>query len=186
MAAKKACGEAAPRPLNDVVRRQMKSMPRRDTAVELSLRRAMHRLGLRYRVHLRGLPGTPDIALTKARIAIFVDGCFWHRCPEHGTAPKNNSGWWAKKLDENVARDRRKDIQLEELGWTAVHVWEHEDPMDAAEKIRRIWWERVRGSAGHTHQAEDPWDPGRTEVRGGYAEEHVQCHAVSGSLDGFS
>ena len=139
-----------PPPLNDVVRRQMQSMPRRDTGAELALRHALHQLGLRYRVHLRTLPGTPDIALTRARISIFVDGCFWHRCPDHGTAPKNNSEWWASKLDENIARDRRKDAQLRDLGWTVVHVWEHEKPAVVAVKIYGIWRERTGCSAGQT------------------------------------
>jgi DNA mismatch endonuclease (patch repair protein) len=138
----------SPRPLNDLVKRQMRTMPRKDTAVEMALRRELHRLGVRYRLHPRHLPGTPDIALTRARLAVFVDGCFWHRCPEHGTSPKNNSRWWASKLDENVARDRRKDRQLEELGWLPVHVWEHEDPAVAAAKIARVWRERICSSAG--------------------------------------
>jgi DNA mismatch endonuclease (patch repair protein) len=144
-----------PQPLNEIVRRQMQSMPRSDTAVELALRRELHRLGLRYRVHLRGLPGTPDIALTKARVAVFVDGCFWHRCPEHGTSPKNNSAWWATKLDGNVARDRRKDLQLHDIGWTPVHVWEHEDPLVAAAQIYKIWRERVASAAGQIDEASD-------------------------------
>lgn len=146
---------AAPRPLNDIVKMQMRAMPRKDTAVELALRRELHRLGLRYRVHLRGLPGTPDVALTRARIAVFVDGCFWHRCPQHGTAPKNNSAWWAAKLDGNVSRDRRKDTQLRDLGWTPLHVWEHEDPIAAAAEIYRIWRERAGPSAGQTHMDSD-------------------------------
>ena len=121
----------------------------------MALRRALHRLGLRYRVDLRTLPGTPDIALTRGRIAIFVDGCFWHRCPDHGTAPKNNSEWWASKLDENVARDRRKDAQLKDLGWTVVHIWEHEDPAAAAAEIYGIWRERTGCSAGQTKKTSD-------------------------------
>jgi DNA mismatch endonuclease, patch repair protein len=146
---------AGPQPLNDTVRRQMRSMPRRDTEVELALRRELYRLGLRYRVHMRALPGTPDIALTRARVAVFVDGCFWHRCPEHGTSPKNNSAWWASKLDGNVARDRRKDLQLEEIGWIPIHVWEHEDPVGAATNIYRMWRERTGSSAGQTYDVGD-------------------------------
>jgi DNA mismatch endonuclease (patch repair protein) len=134
----------------------MKAMPRRNTGAEISVRRALFDLGLRYRVHLGGLPGSPDIVFTKVRIAVFVDGCFWHLCPEHGTLPKNNAKWWAAKLEENVARDCRKDLQLEQLGWMPVHVWEHEDPICAAEKIRRIWWERGGRSAGQTKKTEDP------------------------------
>jgi len=146
------CGSASGRtqltPLSDVVSRQMQAMPRRDTGVELALRRALHRLGVRFRVNYKGLPGTPDIALTKARIAIFVDGCFWHRCPDHGTAPKNNADWWAAKLAANVERDRRKDRALIEMGWLPVHVWEHDDPVIAAIEIRRKWVERLNASAG--------------------------------------
>lgn len=138
----------SPRALSDVVTRQMKAMPRRDTQVELAVRRELHRLGVRFRIHARQLPGTPDIALTRARVAVFVDGCFWHRCPAHGTSPKNNADWWSAKLDGNVARDRRKDAELQELGWMPVHVWEHEDPAEAAGKIQRIWRERVGLSAG--------------------------------------
>lgn len=128
----------------------MKAMPRRDTGAEVALRRELHRRGLRFRVHVRGLPGTPDVALTRARVAVFVDGCFWHRCPEHGTSPKNNSEWWAAKLEGNVERDRRKDRQLTDLGWHPLHVWEHEDPVVAAEKIHAIWRVRTGLSAGHT------------------------------------
>jgi DNA mismatch endonuclease, patch repair protein len=148
-------GRIGPRPLNEIVQRQMRAMPRSNTAVERALRRELHRLGLRYRVHLRDLPGTPDIALTKARVAVFVDGCFWHRCPEHGTSPKNNSAWWAAKLDGNVARDRRKDIQLQELGWVPIHVWEHENPTNAAAKIHKIWRERIGPAAGQTYERDD-------------------------------
>lgn len=144
-----------PHPLNETVRRQMRSMPRRDTETEMALRRELHRLGLRYRVHLRSLPGTPDIALTKARIAVFVDGCFWHRCPQHGSAPKNNSAWWQAKLDGNVKRDLRKDAQLRDLGWIPVHVWEHEDAAVAARQIREFWRERIGRSAGPIDTQDD-------------------------------
>lgn len=146
---------SAVQPLNDSVRRQMRSMPRRDTQIEVALRKELHRLGLRYRLHLRVLPGTPDIALTRARLAVFVDGCFWHRCPEHGTSPKNNSAWWDAKLDANVERDRRKDMQLSDLGWAVVHVWEHEDPTEAAEKIYSIWRERTGPPASPMDVARD-------------------------------
>ncbi|MGV0656739.1 very short patch repair endonuclease [Mycolicibacterium thermoresistibile] len=125
----------------------MRAMPRKDTRVEIALRRELHRLGLRFRVNHRGLPGTPDIAFTRARIAVFVDGCFWHRCPEHGTSPKNNASWWAEKLAGNVERDRKKDRDLAVMGWTVVHVWEHEDPVQAAVRIRQMWMARL-GSIG--------------------------------------
>jgi DNA mismatch endonuclease, patch repair protein len=133
----------------------MRAMRRKDTGIEKGLRRELHRIGLRYRVNLRELPGTPDIALTRARVAVFVDGCFWHCCPEHGTFPKNNAEWWASKLDGNVERDRRKDSQLLELGWIPIHVWEHENPTSAAAKIYNIWRERVGPAAGQTYETGD-------------------------------
>jgi len=113
----------------------MQRQPRRDTAPEMALRRALHARGVRYRLHHPGLPGRPDVALPAARLAVFVDGCFWHACPEHGRAPRNNAGWWAEKLAANTARDRRKDEALSAMGWLAVHVWEHEDPAEAASRI---------------------------------------------------
>lgn len=137
-----------PPPLSNVVSRQMSGMPSRDTRAEVTLRRELHSRGMRYRTHLRTLPGRPDVAFTRARIAVFVDGCFWHRCPDHGTAPKNNGEWWADKLDANVARDRRNDDDLRRLDWITVHVWEHEDPAEAAEAIHRLWRSRLTADVG--------------------------------------
>ena len=122
---------------------QMKRMPRKDSKAELRLRRKLHKLGLRYRVHLKGLPGTPDVAFTRAKIAVFVDGCFWHRCPEHGVIPKANRQWWTNKLETNVRRDARKDSELRELGWLPVHVWEHQDCEVAARQLKDLWRSRV-------------------------------------------
>jgi DNA mismatch endonuclease (patch repair protein) len=116
----------------------MRANRSRDTAPELALRRELHGRGLRYRLHrrpVRGLRCTPDILFIGPRVAVFVDGCFWHRCPVHGTDPKANGEWWARKLDENVARDRRNDRALAEHGWTVVRVWEHEVPAAAADRI---------------------------------------------------
>ncbi|TPG34660.1 very short patch repair endonuclease [Mycolicibacterium hodleri] len=143
----------APKPLSEAVRRQMSAMPTSDTGAEMALRRELHGRGMRFRVQVRTLPGRPDIAFTRARIAVFVDGCFWHRCPIHGTAPKNNADWWAAKLDANVARDARKDASLEELSWLAVHVWEHDDPVIAADAIEHLWQSRLTDAAAG--QAED-------------------------------
>ena len=122
---------------------QMKRMPRKDSKAELRLRRKLHKLGLRYRVHLKGLPGTPDVAFTRAKIAVFVDGCFWHRCPEHGVIPKANRQWWTNKLETNVRRDTRKDSELRELGWLPVHVWEHQDCEVASRQLKDLWRSRV-------------------------------------------
>jgi DNA mismatch endonuclease, patch repair protein len=132
-------GRRTPRPLNATVSAQMQRMPRSSTGPELALRRALHRLGMRFRIGGNGLPGRPDIVFTKAKLAVFVDGCFWHRCTQHGTLPKNNADWWVAKLDRNVARDREKDAALDGLGWLAVHVWEHEEPQSAAVRILELW-----------------------------------------------
>ncbi len=120
----------------------MSRMPRRDSHPELRLRRELHRRGMRFRVHGR-LPGRPDIVFSAGRLAVFVDGCFWHACPEHGTLPKNNQNWWREKLNGNLARDREKDRKLDALGWLPVHVWEHEPVEEAAHRVEELWRERT-------------------------------------------
>ena len=105
-----------------------------DTAPEVALRRELHRRGLRCK-QVRPVPGlrcTADIAFTRARLAVFVDGCFWHRCPDPRHAAARITGWWQAKLDRNVARDRRNDAALAAAGWAVVRVWEHEAPDEAA------------------------------------------------------
>jgi DNA mismatch endonuclease (patch repair protein) len=87
---------------------------------------------------------TADIVFGPARIAVFVDGCFWHRCPVHSTSPKANGDWWRAKLDANVERDRRADAVLRMRGWTVIRVWEHEPPEEAADRVLRA----VSGVAG--------------------------------------
>jgi DNA mismatch endonuclease (patch repair protein) len=100
---------------------------------------------MRFRLHDRRLPGTPDIVMAGARLAVFLDGCFWHACPLHGSVPKNNHEWWTAKLDRNVERDCEKDAQLNAIGWHPIHVWEHEDPAAAAELIVGEWRRRAAG-----------------------------------------
>lgn len=110
----------------------------RDTGPEMRLRSALHRRGLRYRVNRRverGIRTTVDLAFGPTKVAVFVDGCFWHRCPEHATMPKANRLWWSDKLADNVARDRRNDAALAARGWKVIRVWEHEDVENAAELI---------------------------------------------------
>src|SRR5262245_32923566 len=121
--------ESKPVPLSALVSSQMQRMPRASTGPELLLRQELNRRGLRFRVNHPQLPGRPDIALTRVRIAVFVDGCFWHRCREHGTLPKNNREWWGDKLERTIKRDAEKDALLKELGWFPIHIWEHEDPL---------------------------------------------------------
>lgn len=110
----------------------------RDTAQEVAVRRLLHAAGLRYRVNLP-VPGmrrrTIDIAFTRARIAVFLDGCFWHGCPEHATRPKANAEWWRVKLEKNISRDRETTAHLESAGWTVLRFWEHESPDAVARKV---------------------------------------------------
>ncbi|MFV2008768.1 very short patch repair endonuclease [Micromonospora sp. LOL_027] len=128
-----------PAPLNAVVSAQMRRMPRARTKPEMLLRRELHRRGLRFRVNLADLPGRPDIVFSRVRLAIFVDGCFWHMCPAHSTMPKNNADWWKAKLERNVERDREKDRLLLTMGWNVLHIWEHEDTVAAADRIQELW-----------------------------------------------
>jgi DNA mismatch endonuclease, patch repair protein len=134
-----ASGRQTPSPLNVTVSAQMQRMPRSSSGPEMLIRRELHSRGLRFRVNHPRLPGRPDIAFTAARIAVFIDGCFWHSCPDHSVLPKNNRDWWRSKLERNVERDREKDAMLEKLGWPVPHVWEHEEPFEAADEIERLW-----------------------------------------------
>ncbi|QXC61726.1 very short patch repair endonuclease [Aquihabitans sp. G128] len=116
----------------------MQNQRRRDTGPELALRRAVWARGLRYRVDtapLKGLRRRADLVFTRAQVAVYVDGCFWHRCPIHASAPKANGQWWSDKLDANERRDRDTDERLDEAGWIVVRIWEHEDAGEAAEKV---------------------------------------------------
>jgi DNA mismatch endonuclease (patch repair protein) len=129
-----------PGPSSDAVRRVMVGNGRRDSTPELELRRALHGAGHRYRVDFPirvpdRRPIRPDIVFTRARVAVFVDGCFWHGCHEHGTRPRSNSGYWAAKIEINQTRDRDQTTALERDGWTVVRVWEHEAPDVAASRV---------------------------------------------------
>lgn len=124
----------------------MSRMPRSSTKIEVALRRALHDRGLRFRIHRRDLPGTPDIVLPGALLAVFVDGCFWHACPHHGVLPKNNREWWQEKLVKNAERDARKDAELEALGWTPLHLWEHTPVEEMAETVLQLWVQRRGGN----------------------------------------
>jgi DNA mismatch endonuclease (patch repair protein) len=118
----------------------MERQARRDTKPELAVRRAVWGLGLRYRVDVKpiaGLRRRADMVFTRARVAVYVDGCFWHSCPQHATVPKANRQWWVEKLAANVRRDRDTDRLLTEAWWMFVRIWEHEDPIDAAKRIAR-------------------------------------------------
>lgn len=118
-----------PEPSSDHVRRRFENQRRVDTKPEMQLRRELHRRGLRYRVDRAVLDDRrrrADIVFPGPRVAVFVDGCFWHLCPEHGNVPKANRDWWRAKLEGNVERDRDTDRQLREAGWRVIRIWEHE------------------------------------------------------------
>ncbi len=113
----------------------------RDTRPELALRSEVHRLGLRYRVNTRPLPEvrrTADLVFSRARVAVFLDGCFWHGCPDHHTVAATNAGFWAEKVTTTRRRDRDTDRRLAEAGWEALRVWEHEDPQLAARRVAAL------------------------------------------------
>ena len=127
--------------LSPAVSSQMRRQRTRDTPVELALRSELHRRGVRFRVHRRLLSGIRrevDIVIPKCRVAVLVDGCFWHGCPVHGTVPKNNVDFWQRKLAENRERDLDTDSRLAEAGWAVVRVWEHEVSAEAAAAICRL------------------------------------------------
>ena len=118
--------------------RRMSRTPQRDNPHERSLRSELHRRGLRFRLHRRLILGSRrsvDIVFPASRTAVFVDGCFWHGCPVHGTWPKNNAEWWRAKIETNIARDRDTNDKLADAGWTVLRVWEHEDLSAAADRI---------------------------------------------------
>jgi len=117
----------------------MRRVRSRDTSPELALRRELHRRGLRYSLR-RKLPGSPDIVFVKSGVAVFIDGCFWHGCPEHCRRPSSNRGYWLPKIERNMRRDRRVDAELKDAGWRVVRLWEHEvknSPRRCAARIER-------------------------------------------------
>jgi DNA mismatch endonuclease, patch repair protein len=116
----------------------MRRQRRRDTSPEVAIRRRVHAAGLRFRVDCRPLPSlrrSADIVFGRARVAVFVDGCFWHGCPEHGTWPKANADSWRSKIEANRARDADTNRLVSDAGWIVVRIWEHEDVDDAARRV---------------------------------------------------
>jgi DNA mismatch endonuclease (patch repair protein) len=134
----------------------MQATKGQDNPFEKALRSNLFRKGFRYRVHARLIEDskrTVDIVFPRQRIAVFVDGCFWHGCPVHGTWPKNNAQWWRAKIESNRVRDRDTDKRLTDLGWIVIRVWGHEEVIVAVERVaaallqgERHCWEAVAGS----------------------------------------
>ncbi|MCX3063628.1 very short patch repair endonuclease [Streptomyces beihaiensis] len=123
------------KPSSAGVSARMSRQASKDTAAELAVRRLLHAAGLRYRVEYP-VPGMArrriDVAFTGVKVAVLIDGCFWHGCPEHATHPKANAEWWRKKLDRNMARDQETTEHLVAQGWTVLRFWEHEAPDEVA------------------------------------------------------
>ena len=120
------------------VRRVMQGNRSRDTKPEIAVRCAVHAMGMRYRVSARPLPGvrrTADLVFRRAKVAVFIDGCFWHGCPKHHAPPKTNAGYWATKIDGNRVRDRHTTALLKAAGWIVLRFWSHEDPLSVADRI---------------------------------------------------
>ncbi|MGI5449943.1 very short patch repair endonuclease [Streptomyces sp. CA-243310] len=123
------------------VRARMSRQKSKDTRIEVALRKALHASGLRFRVHGRPVKGVrreADIVFGPARVAVFVDGCFWHGCPDHATWPRRNAEFWRAKIEGNRARDQDTDARLAEAGWLAVRVWEHEPPAESAVRVAEV------------------------------------------------
>lgn len=137
-------------PSSPGVSARMSRQASKDTGVELAVRRLLHAGGLRYRVEYP-VPGMPrrriDVAFPRVKVAVLIDGCFWHGCPRHATQPKANAEWWRSKLDRNIARDRETTEHLVTQGWTVLRFWEHEAPEDVAARVAAVV-ERERARPG--------------------------------------
>lgn len=128
--------------MSDVLSRQQRSycMSRirgKNTKPEVLLRKSLWNKGLRYRLNYK-VTGRPDLVFPGRKVVVFVDGCFWHRCPDHYIPPKNRAEFWEAKIQSNVARDKRNNILLESAGWTVIRLWEHEIKEDIRACIIQI------------------------------------------------
>jgi DNA mismatch endonuclease, patch repair protein len=133
----------------------MRSTPQRDTPAELRIRKLLHAMGLRYSIDAKPLKNSPrraDVVFRRARVAVFVDGCFWHGCPDHGTWPRANEHFWRTKILANKERDADTNNRLRDHGWLVIRVWEHEEPFAAAKRIAR----RVRSRLAMTTKPQSP------------------------------
>ncbi|WP_329616071.1 very short patch repair endonuclease [Streptomyces brevispora] len=129
------------KPSSPGVSARMSRQASRNTAPEVAVRKLLHASGYRYRLNER-VPHmsrrTIDIAFTRAKVAVFLDGCFWHGCPEHATQPKSNAEWWRQKLDRNMARDAETTAHLVTEGWTVLRFWEHQPPVQVADQVAEV------------------------------------------------
>ena len=172
-----------PRPTSPTATKKMRSNRRSDTKPEVSLRSLLHRGGLRFRkdypIQVPSGKGVhADIAFTRLKVAVFVDGCFWHSCPEHGTIPKSNQEYWIPKLKQNVERDRVADRKLQAAGWRVLRFWEHVDPEAATMAVQSALDQSETQFAPSASDFHDPQCPGSRIIVG------IKIHAVPGGKDG--
>lgn len=126
---------------SDHARLTMVANRSKNTIPERAVRSLLHARGLRYRTHFRPVPSirrTADIVFTRRKIAVFIDGCFWHACPDHFIPPRSNPDYWGPKIEGNTRRDRETDNALREAGWTVLRFWEHQPPTEVAERIAEV------------------------------------------------
>lgn len=132
---------ARPKPSSPAAHNRMVANRGKNTKPELLLRSALHRMGLRFYVDRPVIEGSrrrADIVFPRTKVAVFVDGCFWHGCPIHGTQSKSNSAFWTDKIRTNQIRDQDTNHTLESIGWLPIRIWEHELAEEAAQRILAI------------------------------------------------
>lgn len=142
------------------VRRVMQGNRSVGTKPERLLRSAVHQLGLRYRISERpevSIPRTADLVFRRARVAVFLDGCYWHGCTDHHHEPRTNSGYWKAKIERNVMRDIDTNRRLRDAGWTVLRFWEHEDPVQCADLVSRVVRDKDGARTGKASKSHDPW-----------------------------
>ncbi|WP_082487166.1 very short patch repair endonuclease [Leifsonia sp. Root112D2] len=135
---------------SDATRRSMRSNRGSNTQPELAVRRLLHASGLRFRVNCRPIPDlrrTADIVFTRAKVAVFIDGCFWHGCPDHYQRPASHRDYWDLKVVQNRERDAETDTRLTTAGWRVIRHWEHEDPRAVADEVEACWRLAVHGGS---------------------------------------
>jgi len=136
---------------------RMRNQTQRNTVPEVALRSELHRRGLRYRIHFSIFDPRRrhDVVFIRAKVVVDIRGCFWHSCPTHGSLPKANAEWWAEKLRVNRVRDEDTISRLKQMGWSSVVVWEHEDPLEAANRIEHVVRSSIVSSAPHQFRPPD-------------------------------
>lgn len=142
---------SSPTPTSPDVSARMARHPRRDTLPELAVRRLLHRRGLRYRVDIRPDPAIPrrgDVVFSRARVVVFIDGCYWHGCPDHCRVSGLNAAWWRQKIATTSQRDAHTDLLLQEKGWKVLRFWEHQEPATCADAIAKAVLSRVTPATG--------------------------------------